>query len=416
MHTSDSTTASTAASTTLMQHLTMLADTIGPRPAGTPAHAAAAEYIERHFAGAGLHVENLPFTCPGWDNTATTLTLDGDTLHAAANIASPACDISAPTVAAGTVAELEAADLTGAIAVLYDDLARQPLIPLHCPIYNTERDQHINRLLHAKQPAAVLMVNPYQGNVERRIEDVDFPVPSATVPAEVGAHLLHRRGATVRLRIDASQQPVTARHVLAFKPGPRPERIAIMAHFDTKLDTPGAWDNGGGVAALLGVATALAGRDLGCGVEFIAFGDEENYSYDFVDYIRERGDQFGTLLAAINFDGIAHILGHNTIMMTAHSPAFEAAVQPVVADYPRVTWADPWIESDHTLFSWHGVPTLALTSSAEWQTTRHLPSDTPLWLSPDGLAEAADLVAAIVTRIADATLGWTRPAPAAEPA
>ncbi len=406
-NTSDSLTAA------MMRHLHTLADDIGPRPAGSSAHAAAAHHIEAALREAGLQVEDMPFTCPGWRCAETALLLDGVAYRAAANLPSPACDLTAPTVAAGTIADLDAADITGKIAVLYDDLSRQPLTPLNCPIYNIDEHQHINRTLLAKRPAAVIMVNPYHGNVERRIEDVDFTLPSVTVPAEVGAALLHRLGQPVTLRIDAEQAPATARHLLAFKPGPRPERIALMAHYDTKLDTPGAWDNGAGIAALLGLAAQLAPRDLGCTLEFIAFGDEENYSQDHVVYIRERGDQFDGLIAAINMDGIAHILGHNTITMMMHSAPFEAAVQEVAAGYPRVGWVAPWPESNHSTFAFNGVPALAFGSSAEWQTTRHLPTDTPLLISPAGLREVVDLITEIVCAIADCAPAWTRPQPEA---
>ena len=394
---------------TMMHHLRKLADDIGPRPAGSPAHAATADHIETALREAGLRIKNLPFICPGWHCHDTFLSLDGTELRAAANLPSPACDVVAPTIAAGTIAELDAANIADQVIVLYDDLSRQPLTPLNCPMYNVDEHQHINRTLLARRPAAVIMVNPYHGNVERRIEDSDFTLPSVTVPAEVGAHLLHHIGEPVTLRIAAEQAPTTARHILAFKPGPRPERIALMAHFDTKLDTPGAWDNGAGVAALLGLAKLLASRDLGCTLEFIAFGDEENYSQDYVVYIKERGDQFGGLIAAINMDGIAHILGHNTITMMMHSGAFEATVRQVTQRYPGVSWVDPWPESDHSVFAFNGVPALALSSSAEWQTTRHLPYDTPLMINPAGLREAVDLVAEIVEAIADRTPHWSRP-------
>lgn len=393
----------------MMDTLHTLADEIGPRPAGTRAHNRAATVIETAFRDAGLHVEDLPFACPGWHCQETTLIMDGVSYRAAANLTSPSCDVSAPTVAAGTVADLEAADITGKIAVLFDDLSRQPLTPLNCPIYNVDSHQHINRLLLKKLPAAVIMVNPYQDNVERRIEDVDFTIPSVTVPAEAGAELLHHIGSRVSLRIVTTQTTTTARHILAFKPGPRPQRIALMAHYDTKLDTPGAWDNGAGIAALLGLATLLAPRALDCTLEFIAFGDEENFSQDHVVYISERGDQFGSLIAAINMDGIAHILGHNTITMMAHSAPFEELVRQIAVDFPRVEWVAPWPESNHSTFAFNGVPALAFSSSAEWQTTRHLPTDTPLWINPHGLREVVDLIVAIVSAIADRSPAWSRP-------
>jgi hypothetical protein len=395
----------------LLRHVRQLADEIGPRPAGTLANAYAAEYVSTHFRDAGLKVEELPFDCPGWTCDETILELDGMSLRAAANTVSPPCDVTAPTVALETVAELDAADLTSKIALLYGDLTRAPLTPVNCPIYNLDRDLHINHTLLAKRPAAVITVNPRLNNVERRIEDPDFTIPSATVPAEVGARLLHSAGAPVRLRIVSERKAASGAHVLGLKPGLRPERIAIMAHFDTKLDTPGAWDNAAGVAAMLGLAERLAARSLGCGLEFIGFADEETFGNDHVVYIAERGKLFGSLLAAFNLDGIAHILGRNTITMMAHSPAFQQTVEQVTANYPRVTWVDPWPQSNHSTFAWHGVPALALSSSYDWGNLAHQPEDTSLWVSEALLNEAVDLVADIVMRIHDQALGWTRPAP-----
>ena len=404
-------------SNNLIHHVRTLAEEIGPRPAGTSAHAAATATIEAALRRAGLEIGSLPFECPGWSCAETTLIHTGESLHAAANLVSPPCDVTAPTIAAGTVADLDTADLTGKIAVLYGDLTRVPLIPLNCPIYNDPRDQHINRTLLEKHPAAVITVNPHLNNVERRIEDADFTIPSATVPSDVGARLLHHIGEPVHLQIVSHNTPTSARHVLGFKPGPRPERIAIMAHFDTKLDTPGAWDNAGGVAALIGVADRLAERELGCGVEFIAFADEENYSQDHVVYINERGHLFGEIIAAINMDGIAHILGQNTITMMAGNDAFQAALESVTARYPRVQWVDPWVQSNHSTFAFNGVPAVALCSSVGWTnpTILHQPTDTTLWVSNDLLNEIVDLVAAIVDALADKSPAWSRQAETTTP-
>ncbi len=410
----------------LITHVRTLAEEIGPRPAGTPAHAAATAYIEGVLRRAGLEIDSLPFTCPGWTCEQTLLTLAGDALHAAANHVSPPCDVTAPMTAAGTVAELDAladsGDLTGKIVVLYGDLTRVPLIPLNCPIYNDPRDQHINRTLLEKRPAAVITVNPFLNNVERRIEDADFTIPSATVPSDVGARLLHHRSdrneEPVHLRIVSQNRPASAHHILGFKPGPRPERIVLMAHFDTKLDTPGAWDNAGGLAALLGLAERLGGdsavRNLGCGLEFIAFADEENFSQDHVVYINERGHLFGEIIAAINMDGIAYILGQNTITITEGGPAFQTAVRDIAARYPRVEWSEPWVQSNHSTFAYNGVPAIALGSSAGWGNTTvlHQPTDTPLWVSNDLLNEVVDLVADIVTHLADESPAWSRTAEA----
>ena len=94
----------------LMKHLNRLSVEIGPRPIGSSGDHAAADYVQDVFRGAGLEVEVQRFECPDWEDQSTSLLLDGEQVEAAANAFSPACDVSAPSVAVGTVAELEAAD------------------------------------------------------------------------------------------------------------------------------------------------------------------------------------------------------------------------------------------------------------------------------------------------------------------
>lgn len=52
-------------------------------------------------------------------------------------------------------------------------------------------------------------------------------------------------------------------------------RVLVGAHFDTVPDTPGADDNGSGVAAMLEAAGILAGEELAADVEFVGFNLEE---------------------------------------------------------------------------------------------------------------------------------------------
>ena len=115
--------------TEITKHLDRLCVEIGPRPIGSPGAHAAAEYIREGFGATGLDVETQDFECPAWADQATSLALDGEGLEAAANAFSPPCDVHAPGVAVGTVADLESADLEGRIGILYGDLTKTPLSP-----------------------------------------------------------------------------------------------------------------------------------------------------------------------------------------------------------------------------------------------------------------------------------------------
>jgi Zn-dependent M28 family amino/carboxypeptidase len=56
-----------------------------------------------------------------------------------------------------------------------------------------------------------------------------------------------------------------------------PEQILLIgAHYDSVSGSPGANDNGSGVAALLEIARLLKGVETGCTVRFVAFVNEES--------------------------------------------------------------------------------------------------------------------------------------------
>ena len=56
----------------------------------------------------------------------------------------------------------------------------------------------------------------------------------------------------------------------------RPDDILLIgAHYDSVVGSPGANDNGSGVAALLEMARHLAGTDVERSVRFVAFVNEE---------------------------------------------------------------------------------------------------------------------------------------------
>ena len=391
----------------VVHHLNTLSAEIGPRPLGSQANHAAAEYITSVFDAAGLNVEELRFECPDWSHQQTVLEVGGERFTAAANMFSPSCDVTAAIVPVCTIAELEAAGLQGKIGLLYGELASSPLIPRNYQIYQPERDQKINVLLDSKQPAALITVNPNPDGLERIIADKDMPIPSATVPARVGLRLLDHAGESAHLRIVTQRQPGYSSHIIGTTTSARPERIVLCAHYDTKIETLGAWDNGSGTAALLTLAGVLARQSLPVSLEFVAFSDEEYTGKDDEEYMRCRGDQLGTILTAINMDGIGQRLGTNSIMIVANSEAFQATVSEITRNYPGVVWVDPWPQSNHSTFAFRGVPALAFSSVA-WNGRLHSPDDTVEWMSADKLNEVVSLVGAIVSAIADKPLEWTR--------
>jgi len=389
-----------------MEHLSHLCVQIGARPAGSAANHAAAAYIQRIFEASGLEVEMQEFFCPVWKDKDTCLELGGERVEARANVFSPSCDVTAPAVAMGTLAELEAAELAGRIGVMHGDLTKNGLSGRNA-IYFPERDQRILQLLEEKQPTALVTVNPGVGRLERLLQDWDFPIPSATVPAEVGLVLLRNSERRLHLRIDTHQSPGQSYNVVARKAGARPERVVLCAHLDTKLETPGAADDGAGVATLLALAQTLAHRDLATGIEWVAFNGEELGGPGDVVYWRRRDSEAGQMLAVINVDGVGHYLSASSITMLGGSPALQSQVSGLLKAYPSVAWVEPWYESNHSAFSWRGVPAIAI-SSVGGANVGHLPTDTVEWISPAKLGEVVALVTDIVVGLQDKSLEWCR--------
>ena len=392
----------------VIRHLDVLCGQIGARPGGTPANRAAAEYIAAQMRRLGLTVELQPLACPNWHCLSESLTLDGEDLEVLANPFSPSCDVNALFVPVCTLAELEHAELGGRIALLYGELTRTPLAAKSW-FLSSEEDLRPVRLLEEKAPLAVLTVQALPGSTNRLIEDWEFNLPSATLPAESGLALLTHPGGMLHLHLETAQQAGETCNVVGRRDGPRLEVAVACAHYDTKYDTPGATDNAAGVAALLALAEILSVEELACGLEFIAFANEEYLPIGEDAYIPAVGeDHFGQLLLAVNFDGLGHRLDTLNVAAFTCSPEFQQRLEQIVAAHPAVVWTEPWPESNHSSFAWRGVPAAAFSGQAvrTWAHQRH---DSLRWVNPANVLEAAQLTAEILRDAQARPLAWLRP-------
>lgn len=389
----------------LAEHLHHLSGTIGPRPAGSPGNQAAEAYIARTLDEYGYDVERQPYTCPAWEHLDTFLLVGGEPAPAAANAFSPPCDLDAPSVPVGTLAELRAAELRGRVAVLYGALAAGALSPKAWP-FKGEGEAETVALLEAKGPAALLTVQAREGHLPRLTEDAELAIPAATVPAAVGLSLVQRPGVRVRLEIRSRRREATAANVVG-QIGSDESRVIICAHFDTKVDTPGAADNASGVAVLLALGRMLAQHRLRHGVELVAFNGEEYLPLGDDVYLKRRGESLGQVVALINFDAVGLWLAPNSLTMLGAAQPFEHAVREVAARHPGLVWAQPWIESNHSTFVWRGVPCVAFTAASP-PPIYHTRADTEAWISPARMREAALVGAEIVALLQQRDPAWTR--------
>jgi Iap family predicted aminopeptidase len=393
-----------------LEHVKYLAVQIGSRPIGSTANLAAADYISKVFKRSGLSVERQEIPCPEWIEMRTSLQLDGELLEASANTFSPSCDIYARITPVCTPSELELASITGRIPVFYGDMAQTELATKG-GIYVSARDRRILQLLEERQPAGIITINPTLHARWRLIEDFDLDIPSVTVSAHSGLKLLKNPGATIGMQIDAHRTSSHTGNVIGRLPGALSQRIVFCAHYDTKVDTPGAYDNAAGVGVLLTLAEILSQRKHRHTLEWVAFTGEEGSGLGDMEYARNAhraGNGFDQVNAAINIDGVGPFTGTTTVACFAASQAFETLLNEKIGRYPGVLKVEPWPASDHYIFYSNGVPSIALTNKGI-RDVYHTLSDTIEWISGEKLGETVQLALDLIEVLDDKDVSWGRP-------
>ena len=122
------------------------------------------------------------------------------------------------------------------------------------------------------------------------------------------------------------------RNLVAEQPGSgNPEEIVLVgAHYDSVPGSPGANDNGSGVAALLELARLLAGRELARTVRFVAFVNEEAPYFGSP----EMGSLVHARAAKVRGDRIRAMLSLETIGYYSDTPGSQHYPFPLNHFYP----------------------------------------------------------------------------------
>jgi hypothetical protein len=204
-------------------------------------------------------------------------------------------------------------------------------------------------------------------------------------------------------------------------PGTRPDVVLIGAHYDSVFGSPGANDNGSGVAALLALARRFAGKPAQQTLRFVAFVNEEPPyflteqmgSFVYAGRCKARGDRISAMISLetigyfsdaphsqtypaaglgvfyptvgnfIGFVSNVHsraLLRRSIALFRKHAkiPSEGAALPSFV---PGVSWSDQWA------FWQHGYPGIMITDTAPFRYPHyHSATDTPDKLDYDRFA------------------------------
>ena len=338
----------------IRQHLQVLVEDIGARPPGSPANRRATAYVEQVLTAAGHPPIAAPFTTRWWEPGPGRLEVAGAGYTVTPNPYSPAGEVRGRAVVAGRIDELASLPAAaGTVLVLTDELAEEQLLPACFPFLDLPDHRRIRDALHRLAPAAVVAVSDHWQPI---LEDPELPFPSTTISTAVGRDL--HDGDELRLLVAGAVHRGEGVN-LSVRLGEGERRLVLSAHLDSKVTTPGAFDNAASVAILL-TLTELGHLD-GQPLELAFFNGE-----DHVDACGEvawlAGTDLGTIIGACNLDGVG-LTGHRTSLAALACPEpLAAQLAGWVAHHDGWVAAEPWVESDHAIFAMRGIPAVAITT------------------------------------------------------
>jgi hypothetical protein len=217
--------------------------------------------------------------------------------------------------------------------------------------------------------------------------------------------------------------------------GTRPQIVLVGAHYDSVYGSPGANDNGSGVAALLALARRFAGKPSNQTLRFVAFVNEEPPyfqredmgSFIYASRCKARGDQISAMISLEtigyfsdaphsqtypsvglgifyptvgNFIGFVGNVPSRALLRRAISvfrqqkklPSQGAALPSFI---PGIGWSDQWA------FWHHGYPGIMVTDTAPFRYPHyHAPTDTPDRLDYDRFTLVVSGMEAVVRELA----------------
>ena len=391
----------------------MLAEELSPRESATDEELRAAEYLAGRFSGWGYEVEMQDFEAVEISRATRLVVLgpgdaveglsrlgyrDGDRVWMFAFPADPsslaveAYEVEGEMAYAGrgTGEDFSGVDMNGKIALMEGG-------------GGVSLREKVEGAAEAGAKAAVIFNEETNAGAswERLYEET--MIPAIGIGNREGRGLLRTLETGGKLEVRLSKEPLSplpSRNVVADLENDieDDETLIIGAHYDTTPDSPGANDNGSGVAAALVVAEELSDDELPFDLRFVLFGAEEiglNGSFAHVGGLGEGESE--NILAMINLDvvgtGVLTGIGSESMVELAVEAAESIGIELGIVDLP-VGYG-----SDHIAFRLAGIDVIFLF--ADDVTYINSPQDTLEHLQIEPLAQSVELTLEIVERLAE---------------
>jgi aminopeptidase YwaD len=368
-------------------YLKTLCEDIKDRSVGSSGNRQATDFFKREISSFGWDSETSELNVIDWEDGGASLQSAEISYNVSVSPYSLGCDFKEELTSISSIKELERADISGRIILLYGEIAKEQIMPKNFVFYNPEKHQRIIALLEEKRPAAIITAtgrnSALAGGVYPfpLIEDGDFDIPSVYMTEEEGRNLLTQTGKPIYLRSHSRRIPAKAYNIIARKGRNATNRIVITAHIDAKKGTPGAIDNATGVITLLHLAEMLKDYDGDRMLEIVALNGEDYYSVPGqMDYIYKNQNKFNEVLININIDGAGYYEGKSAFSLFGLPEEMKEKVIEVLSKYDGITEGIQWPQGDHSIFVQQGCPAIAISSKwfidhMDSQTITHTPKD-----------------------------------------
>lgn len=385
----------------------LLADIARPRAVGTTLNQKITEEIADYLSGCGYEVKRLPFPCKVWQAGESFLEIGGKKLTVGVSPYSEGFTGSVKAVAAGSFQELEAADCTGKLLFLTEELSKEQLQPKDYPFYYPEEHKQIIDCLEKKQPCAIIAVtgkNCASGlDPFPVIEDGNFHIPVGSIKKECFAEIAELLEAeTVKIAICSENQDSEAIQLIASKKAESAQgMITLCAHMDSKYDTDGALDNASGVVTMLLAAKKIAETcDNRYDIDIVPFNTEEYYAPTgellYLEELQKEGRKPALL---INIDTVAHKGSKVAVASFNLTEKEQEKLEQGIKNSPSIVSGAAWYAGDHAPFVFGGTKCLLLSASDLMEDSigcTHCAKDRLELVDESLIVDAADYISRII--------------------
>jgi aminopeptidase YwaD len=369
----------------IMADVRLLADDIGPRPAGTESEKQAADLIAERLRGLGYSVSLQEFSIGRQTGRSSSLDVLQPSSRQITTLPfgnSATDDVEGRLVAAGIGRPQEfPSEVRGAIALI-----QRGELTFAEKVANAASAGAIGAVIYNNEPGSAILGGL---NEESRI-------PAVSISREDGEALLQQAsagGVRVEMSVGALSGE-TSYNVIATPPGRDCETVS-GGHYDSVPQAPGASDNATGTAAVLEIAAVLASRDDMDNHCFVLFGAEELGLIGSRHYVSTLDAAArNRIKAMLNFDMVG--VGDESWLLIG-TPELQERMASLARQIGIETEAGRLganMGSDHASFTAAGIPALMFHRNND--PLLHTPQDVSDRVNPRYLEEAARMGLALL--------------------